>query len=88
VQHGTAFVSAFVIALSISCLVQSTGEQTARRGAVIGAMLWFSFVLPTIATDYIYELRPLSLFAINCGFWLVGMIVMGIIVGAWKKKAK
>jgi hypothetical protein len=26
------------------------------------------------------------LFAINTGFWLIGMVVMGAIVGAWKKR--
>jgi hypothetical protein len=87
VQHGTAFVSAFVIAASISCLVQNSGAQTAGRGIMTGAMMWFGFVLPVMATDSIYELRPLSLFAINCGFWLLGMMVMGATVGPWKKKA-
>jgi hypothetical protein len=85
-QHGVAFVSAIVIAASISCLTQLTGAQTALRGAKMGAMLWFGFVVTTMATDYIYEIRPLSLFGINAGFWLIGMIVMGAIVGAWKKK--
>jgi hypothetical protein len=27
-----------------------------------------------------------SLLDINGGFWLVGMILMGAVVGAWKKK--
>ncbi len=35
----------------------------------------------------VFEVRPLSLFAVNAGFWLVGMVVMGAIVGGWKKKA-
>jgi len=28
----------------------------------------------------------LSLLAVNGGFWLLGMILMGAIVGGWKKK--
>ena len=86
VQHGTALVSAFLIAGSIDCLTQLTGKQTAMRGAMMGLSLWVGFVVTTMATDYIYELRPFSLFAINAGFWLIGMMVMGLIVGAWKKK--
>jgi hypothetical protein len=49
-------------------------------------MLWLGFVVTTYATEYIFEVRPLSLFAINTGFWLLGMILMGAIVGGWKKK--
>jgi hypothetical protein len=64
-----------------------TGEQTALRGIKVAVMLWFGFVLTTWVTEYVYEVRPLSLLAINAGFWLLGMTVMGAIVGSWKKKA-
>ena len=85
-QYGTALVSAAVIATAISCVTQLTGPQTALRGIRVAAMLWLGFVVTTWATEYIFEVRPLSLFAINAGFWLLGMILMGAIVGGWKKK--
>ena len=85
-QYGTALVSAAVIATAISCVTQLTGPQTALRGIRVAAMLWLGFVVTTYATEYIFEVRPLSLFAINTGFWLLGMILMGAIVGGWKKK--
>ncbi len=49
-------------------------------------MLWFGIVVTTWATEYIFEVRPLGLWMVNLGFWLVGMVIMGAIVGAWKKK--
>jgi hypothetical protein len=85
-QYGTALVSAAVIATAISCVTQLTGPQTALRGIRVAAMLWLGFVVTTWATEYIFEVRPLSLFAINAGFWLLGMILMGAIVGGWKTK--
>jgi hypothetical protein len=85
-QYGTALLSAAVIAASISCIIQNTGEQTALRGIIVAAMLWFSFVLPVWCTEYVFEVRPWSLLGINAGFWLLGMMLMGAIVGAWKKK--
>ena len=85
-QYGTALLSAAVIASAISCLTQLTGPQTALRGIKVGAFLWFGFVLTILSTEYVFEVRPWSLLGINAGFWLVGMILMGAIVGAWKKK--
>ncbi len=85
-QYGTAFLSAVVMAGAISCLTQLTGPQTAIRGIKAGALLWFGFVLTTWSTEYVFEVRPLSLLGINAGFWLIGMTLMGAIVGAWKKK--
>jgi len=86
-QYGTAFVSAAVIATAISCITQLTGPQTALRGVKVAALSWLGLVLTTLSTEYVFEVRPLSLYAINEGFWLLGMMLMGAIVGGWKKKA-
>ncbi len=85
-QYATALLSAAVIAAAISCVTQLTGPQTAFRGMRAAALLWLGFVLTTWATEYVFEVRTYKLFAINTGFWLIGMIIMGAIVGAWKKK--
>jgi hypothetical protein len=85
-QFAVALVAEAVIAASISCLTQLTGAQTWQRGIKVAAMLWLGFVLTTLSTEYIFEVRPWSLLGINTGFWLLGMMLMGAIVGAWKKK--
>lgn len=85
-QYLTALVAAAVIATAISCVTQLTGPQTALRGIRVAVLLWLGFVLTTWSTEYVFEVRPWSLLGVNCGFWLVGMILMGTIVGAWKKK--
>ena len=85
-QYATALLSAAVIATAISCVTQLTGQQTALRGMRVGALLWLGCVLTTWATEYVFEVRTYKLFAINTGFWLIGMVLMGAIVGAWKKK--
>jgi Protein of unknown function (DUF1761) len=86
IQYGTALVCAGLMATAISCVTQLTGPQTALRGIQAGVLLWFGFVFTTCATEYIFEIRPLSLFAVNAGYWLCGMALMGAIVGGWKKK--
>ena len=86
-QYVTALVSAAVIATAISCVTQLTGPQTALRGIKVAALLWLGCVLTTWGTEYVFEVRTYKIFAINVGFWLIGMVIMGAIVGAWKKKA-
>lgn len=86
VQYGTALVMALVMATAISCVTQLTGKQTAVRGIKVGALLWAGFVLTTWSTEYIFEVRPISLYLVNAGYWLLGMMLMGAIVGAWKTK--
>ncbi len=86
-QYAAALIAAAVLAFTISCVTQLTGEQTAMRGIKVAALLWLGCVLTTWGTEYAFEVRTWKLFAINLDFWLIGMILMGAIVGAWKKKA-
>jgi hypothetical protein len=85
-RFATALGSAAVMAAAISWVVQTTGPQTAWRGIKVAALLWLGFELTAYSTEYVFEVRPWSLLGINGGFWLIGMILMGAIVGAWKKK--
>jgi hypothetical protein len=86
VQFGTALLAEGIMATAISGFTQLTGPQTALRGMKVAAELWFGFVFTVFATEFVFEVRNYSLFAITTGFWLVGMVAMGAIVGAWKKK--
>ena len=85
-QFAVALAAEAVIAAGRSCLIQLTGVQTAMRGVKVAALLWLGFVLPVWSTEYVFEIRPWSLLGINAGFWLIGMMLMGAIVGGWKKK--
>ncbi len=85
-QYATALISAAVMAAAISCVTQLTGPQTALRGMRAAALLWLGFVVTSWGTEYVFEVRTYTIFAINTGFWLIGMLLMGAIVGAWKKK--
>ena len=85
-QFGAALVSGAVMATAISSVTPLTGPQTAWRGIKVGALLWLGFELTAWSTEYVFEVRPFSLLAVNAGFWLFGMMIMGAIVGGWKKK--
>jgi hypothetical protein len=88
VQYAVALLSAFVTAAVLSICIQVSGEQTLLRGIKVGAVLWLGFIATTFATNYIFEIRPLSLYAINTGYTLIDLVLMGAIVGAWKGKRK
>ena len=84
-QYCTMLLAAALLATCISSFVQLTGPQTAMRGIKVAAGLWLGCVLPIRATESVFEIRTYTWFAINMGFWLLTMAVMGAIVGGWKK---
>jgi hypothetical protein len=86
-QFAIALVCTAVVAGAVSCVIQTTGRQTLLRGIWVGALLGLGLVLPIFGLEYIFEVRTIELLLINAGFWIVGMMLMGAIVGAWKAKA-
>lgn len=86
-QSATALVAEALMAAAISRIIQMTGPQTAARGIRVGALLWLAFIFTTFSTEYVFEAKPLSVLAVNAGFWLAGACLMGGIVGGWKRKS-
>ncbi|MHB1021733.1 MAG: DUF1761 domain-containing protein [Acidobacteriaceae bacterium] len=86
VSYGISLATTFVLVTTLSWVIQATGPQTALRGMKVALLLWSGFVFTTWATEYAFELRSLHILAINTGYPLVGMLLAGAVVGAWKKR--
>lgn len=80
------FALNLLIAFMLAQVCAWRNANTAGRGSAVGVLLWIGFVGPITYTTYMYEMRPMQLFAINEFFSLVGLCLMGAILGAWKKK--
>ena len=79
VTYGTTFVWALVSAVVLGAeLGEAPGIKWATAcGAAIGAL----FVLPSIATNYLFEGKPFLLTAINGGYHVVRFALMGVVFG-------
>lgn len=76
-----------LIAYALAQICIWRNADTLGRGASVGVMLWIGFVGPVTFTTYMYEMRPKELYAINQFFPLAGFVLMGAILGGWKKKS-
>jgi surface polysaccharide O-acyltransferase-like enzyme len=75
-----------LIAYALAQICIWRNADTLGRGASVGVLLWIGFVGPVTFTTYMYEMRPKELYAINQFFPLAGFVLMGAILGGWKKK--
>ena len=76
-----------LIAYALAQICIWRNADTLGRGASVGVLLWIGFVGPVTFTTYMYEMRPKELFAINQFYPLAGFVLMGAILGGWKKKS-
>jgi len=82
-----SFVLELLIAYSLAQLCIWRNANTIGRGASVGVLVWIGFVGPITLMTYMFEMRPRALYAINEFYPLFGLVLMGAILGAWKKKA-
>ena len=79
-------IAALAVAYGLAWLLPKLEAQSVAAGAKAGIILALAFIGSTMAMNYGFEVRPLSLWLINAGYMTVGMAVMGGIIGGWKKR--
>jgi len=79
----TDLVASFVLAWVLANVLQFTGAAGLIPGVRVSFFLWFGFVATPLLSTTVYEGRPIVLFGINAGYWLVSMLIMGGLIGAW-----
>lgn len=78
--YGGTFAASLLQAYILAHCVDYAGATSALQGAVVGFWLWLGFAAATIVGSYLFEGRPVGLYAINSGCHLAGLVVMGAIV--------
>jgi hypothetical protein len=74
-------VMAWVLAGIVAHL--GPGQVTLRNGIVSGAFCWAGFVLPTMLVNNSFAGRDWRLMWIDGGHWLVVLVLIGAIIGAF-----
>ena len=72
-------VIAFVMAGAIGHL--GPGNVTLKNGLISAAILWFGFVVTTMATNNAFARRGLMLTLIDAGHWLLAFLAVGAVLG-------
>lgn len=58
--------------------------STWGEGALVATIVWLGFFAAPNFPQGIYERRPPKLFLINNGYWLVGLLITGVLLAVWK----
>jgi hypothetical protein len=77
-----SFLLALIAAFNLAMFLGP--EQRIAYGALYGFLAGFGWVATFIGTHYLFERKSFRLFAINAGYAVVALTVMGIILAAWK----
>lgn len=78
-----SLVAELIMAWTMYGLLLHTGNFSARAGVISGAIIWFGFVLTTVAVNNAYPGRKLMLTALDSAHWLGVLVIIGAIVGGF-----
>lgn len=59
------------------------GHRTFGHGAFHGFLSGLFVITPVMATNALFERKGFKYIAINCGYWIISLMIMGGIVSAW-----
>ena len=79
-----SFVCDVIVAFILDHLILWSGAATFGWGALVGFIVWAGFFAAPNLPQGIYENRPFKLFAINNGYWLVGLLIIGGVLAMWR----
>ncbi|MFT5440685.1 MAG: hypothetical protein ACI9MJ_002559 [Alphaproteobacteria bacterium] len=72
-------VIAFMLAGTLGHL--GTGQMTIKGGVLTGAMIWFGFVMTTMAVNYAWQWANAMLNVIDGFHWLGVFVLQGLVIG-------
>lgn len=82
-----SLLCSILIAFFIARLLSGSQSHGLLRGIRVGILVGLAAALAMV-TEMFFELRAVPFMMISAAYPLLGCILMGIILGAWKPKAK
>jgi hypothetical protein len=78
-----AILADLIMAWMLAGLIGHMGDVTFKTGIITAAFVWLGFVITTLAVNNTFGLRSPMLIVIDGGHWLLALVLMGAIIGAW-----
>ena len=80
----TAIIIALVEGYFINVLQNAIGITSIMNSLLLGVIVWAGFVATTFLNTILYENKPISLYFLNIGHYLVSFIGMSIIINLFR----
>ena len=77
-----ALLGQLVLALALSGLIAHMSTASVKMGMITAMAVAFGFILPTLATNVIFQRRSRSLIWQDGRHWLIVLFTQGIVIGA------
>lgn len=81
VIFGGTFALNLLASLMLAHMFSAAGNPGLRISTQMGFGIGFFFVATSIGVNYLFSRKPLKLFFIDAGYWMVAYAAMGLVFG-------
>lgn len=79
------FAGSLVLSLVVAYVIGLKEDVTWMSAVGIGCLLWLGLSAMQWVSSMVWEKVPLTMAAIHAGDWLVKLVIISVIVGAWRR---
>jgi hypothetical protein len=77
-------IASFISFCVLGFIVSAVNVASGLDGAFFGFLVWLGFILPLHVSHFLWQKAPFKLILIDTAQLLIGLLVGGAIIGAWK----
>ena len=74
----------FILALVFAIILSELKDSSLHGSILLGLRLWLAFPLILLSGSVLWDKVPKKLAAIHAGDWFIKLLVIALIVGAWR----
>jgi len=78
-----SIIMAYVLAHALAFANAYLGTEGIYAGVMVGFWNWLGFIAPVTLGIVLWENKPWKLWILNSGYYIVSLIVMGVILALW-----
>jgi hypothetical protein len=79
-----AFLTAYILHHALFFANEYLRTSGVGGGLMVGFFNWIGFIAPVTIGVVTYEKKPFALWILNNAYWLISLLVMGIILAVWQ----
>jgi len=78
-----SLIGDLILTFVLAHVIGWSGADSFALGAFVGFICWLGFVVGPLYPQSVYEGRPFTYFAINAGYWFIGLVGVGGMLAVW-----
>lgn len=83
-QFAVSFLGGFVMVCTLALLMSRLGIDSWMGGVKLALLVWAGFVAAVQVNDVLFGGKTQKLYLINIGYYLVSLLIAGVILGVWQ----